>query len=203
MKFNRIHFNIQPCLQTISQKSALYNNYLKDIEIIPNFINEKEEEKLILFSNKKMKRKQYELNHIDNKILNYREVQVSSIEDEEILNIIDKVHGMFKDKIWLPLHILDLNNNGKILPHIDNHELSGSIIIGLSLLSDTKIKFQHQDGDHEFELLANRRSLYIQKDSIRYNYLHSIMNDNNEFLFNNQVYSSGRRISWLFRDAKL
>ncbi|KAJ9053873.1 hypothetical protein DSO57_1020181 [Entomophthora muscae] len=180
----------------------------QDFIVIPDFITELEHDDLVKASEKKLKRlATYDSDHIDNVIHNYRECQVSDWFPHEIAvnPIIDRVKALFsRDITFLPTHVLDLNDDGIIKPHVDNLELSGSVIAGLCLVSDSVIKFQplkEQDG-LKFEVLAPKNCLYIQRNSVRYNFTHAIPNDPHLRTFAGRRLENSRRISLIFRDLK-
>jgi alkylated DNA repair protein alkB family protein 7 len=135
-------------------------------------------------------------NHFDNVIINFRELLSNPSDwqqDDESLNIIlNKIFNLLPSHHQhnQQLHLLHLAENGKINPHIDNQQASGSIIIGISLGGERILKFKKStttnnktiQGPDEFQILLQPGSAYIQ--SYVYNFLsfspniiHSTLND--------------------------
>jgi hypothetical protein len=80
-----------------------------------------------------------------------------------------------RDVEWLPFHILDLDKDGCIKPHVDNVEYSGGVIVGLCLMSERVLQLTRVDKpDHTFSVYLPPRALYIQKERVRYDYTHQI-----------------------------
>ena len=79
-----------------------------------------------------------------------------------------------------PVHILDLHENGHIKPHVDAVRFCGNRIAGLSLLTDSIMKFRLEtDKERTAQALLKRRSLYLMKYklfslfySIHFSFLH-------------------------------
>lgn len=62
------------------------------------------------------------------------------------------------------VHILDLHENGHIKPHVDAVRFCGNRIAGLSLLTDSIMKFRLEtDKERTAQALLKRRSLYLMK----------------------------------------
>ncbi|PRP73425.1 putative alpha-ketoglutarate-dependent dioxygenase ABH7-like, partial [Planoprotostelium fungivorum] len=123
-------------LEFINVPPSMKDTILKDneIRIIPNFITPDEEESL-------MNEVKYEENHWDKVIVDFRETEKTRWKEENE-SIFRRMREMFDTNIkWLPgVHILDLTEKGYIGPHVDSIKFSGSIISGISLLSDCVMK---------------------------------------------------------------
>ncbi|KAJ3181342.1 Alpha-ketoglutarate-dependent dioxygenase alkB 7, mitochondrial [Gaertneriomyces sp. JEL0708] len=191
--------------------------------LIPNFLSESEHSHLISECDRKIKRlcgRKYLDGHFDQVISTYRECSVSawngsnatqqglSPGEAEAVAILDRVKRTVQELLdakpirWLDPHILDLGNGGEIRAHVDNLEASGSIIVGLSLLSPAVIVFRKSgDPSQYFRALVEARSLYIQSDELRYGYTHEIPNEP-QLLLNNKQIIKDRRISIMLRDVK-
>ena len=97
------------------------------------------------------------------------------------------------------VHILDLDKNGVIKPHIDSVKFCGQIIGGLSLLSTSVMRLVHEDNpDLVVDVLLKRRSLYVMKDLARYKFTHAILG-HKESVFDGIQIPRDRRISIIFR----
>ena len=65
-------------------------------------------------------------------------------------------------------HVLDIDSNGKILPHVDNVKFVGRALAGLSLLSDAVMRFEKCESQNEvIDVFLPRRSLYIMENNFR------------------------------------
>ncbi|KAI9146020.1 hypothetical protein BKA69DRAFT_318104 [Paraphysoderma sedebokerense] len=187
-----------------------------DISYFPKIIGPDQLALLTSVLERKVKRLSYLPGHFDGVIWDYREISVSNgnwgklkgqtqehvkTEVEKILENVWKV--LPAEKEWLPLHILDIDATGGIKAHVDNIEASGSIISGLTLLAPAPVTFRLiSDPSQYFTLLTEPGSLYIQKDSVRYNFTHEIPGGQDDRIFRGQNLGGGRRISLLFRDKK-
>ncbi|KAI9622722.1 hypothetical protein H4Q26_015004 [Puccinia striiformis f. sp. tritici PST-130] len=138
----------------------------------------------------------FEAGHFDEVISGYREMQVAqlvpdlSITDsssstsdtttssyESLKLILARLQAILPQSTRPPLiHLLHLSSKGKIDPHVDNLEASGSTIIGLSLGSTRVMRLGHKSVpiDAHLKVLLPPGSVYIQRDSVRYNLQHSI-----------------------------
>ncbi|XP_018394202.1 PREDICTED: alpha-ketoglutarate-dependent dioxygenase alkB homolog 7, mitochondrial [Cyphomyrmex costatus] len=193
-----------------SEKTIPKNDAIKDwrielydtMKVLPNFINEKEEDILVQEVDPYMKRLRYEFSHWDNAIHGYRETEWSKWS-EDSSQILDRVRrkAFLPEMIQLSLvHILDLAPEGWIKPHIDSVRFCGGIIAGLSLLSDSVMRLAMEG--HEKECVAcfllPRRSLYIMSGIARYKYNHEILKSEESY-FEGRHVPKGRRISVICR----
>ncbi|XP_012584863.1 PREDICTED: alpha-ketoglutarate-dependent dioxygenase alkB homolog 7, mitochondrial [Condylura cristata] len=98
-----------------------------------------------------------------------------------------------------PVHVLDLEPQGYIKPHVDSIKFCGDTIAGLSLLSPSVMRLVHtQDAGQWLELLLEPGSLYILRGSARYDFSHEILRDEESFFGEHRV-PRGRRISVICR----
>ncbi|OXG21033.1 hypothetical protein C366_01586 [Cryptococcus neoformans Tu401-1] len=106
-------------------------------------------------------------------------------------------------------HILHLAPMGAILPHVDNLEASGRVILGVSLGAERTLRLRRKFGDGEqgtdgegWDVRLGSGSVYIQRDSIRYEYEHSILPfDDPSSIWDGEKLESGHRISIMIRDV--
>ena len=117
------------------------------VKLLPNFLSEIEQQKLFSDIEPRLRKRRYETAHWDYAIAGYREVTLKeqwlSKESEEIIN---RLKGeIFRDGVnALPVHILDIEENGFLKPHIDSVLFSGGIVSGLTLLSTAVMTLQPQ-----------------------------------------------------------
>lgn len=73
------------------------------------------------------------------------------------------------------------------------------MIAALSLLSDRVIRFRNSKNiDDIVDIMVPSRSIYLQKDSLRYEYTHEILKDG---FFLGKHYISDRRLVIILRDS--
>jgi alkylated DNA repair protein alkB family protein 7 len=60
-------------------------------------------------------------------------------------------------------HLLHLAPHGAILPHVDNLEASGSVIIGTSLGAERILRLKEKGGEEGWDVRLPSGSLYIQR----------------------------------------
>ncbi|KAJ2885727.1 hypothetical protein H4R27_001168 [Coemansia aciculifera] len=125
--------------------------------------------------------------------------------DGQVRHILDRVWELFPSSFaWLPPHILDLHENGEILPHVDNPDYSGFTVGGLSLLGSAVSTFRHVDDPSiSVDVLLAPKSLYFMTNRIRYQFTHEITVDPEQRRWQGKIVPRARRISLMFRDAKV
>ncbi|WVR05643.1 hypothetical protein IAU60_002665 [Kwoniella sp. DSM 27419] len=162
----------------------------------------------------------FEEGHYDSVIHQYRETLLSSLppSPEPILTTtLARLYALLPDMppihpVSLPpqgtlTHLLHLAPDGEILPHVDNLEASGSVICGVSLGAERTLRLQRKgDGPGEAEEGWDVRlpsgSVYLQRDSIRYQYEHSILPYSSQgSIWDGSRLDRGHRISIMIRDA--
>ncbi|KAK7693678.1 hypothetical protein QCA50_003248 [Cerrena zonata] len=138
----------------------------------------------------------FEEGHYDGVIRNYREMHVSSWPEEypEMPSLLDRLKSVHPDEPT-QTHILHLASDGEILPHIDNLQASGSWILGVSLGSSRILRIENVDDPTDVhELMLPSGSVYLQRDSTRYSYKHSILKGGTD------PETSGQRLSIMIRN---
>lgn len=173
---------------------------IKDFELVPDFITQHEHDLLLRISLQKLSEvvgNQVEQGHFDQVIQHYRECHLSDWSsrrppDPEATKMAEMVMERVRDKAqafsgaeaklkWLPPHLLELApGRGCIHYHVDHVEYSGSLISGLCLSSARLLqlreekKEERRDAKKEVLVYLPPRSLYLQRDSCRYEYAHRI-----------------------------
>lgn len=157
------------------------------------------------------------LNH--NIFLGFRETERKNWfpQNREVLNKI--INQSFPNSPTLPhVHVLDLEASGVIKPHVDSVRYCGDTISGISLLSDSIMRFVQSIEDpykasesyrtqpknnnldlYSCKVLLRRRSLYIMSKSSRYYFTHEILKNEESFINGMQVVKD-RRISIICRN---
>lgn len=181
---------------------ALENEIRSNMLVYDDFLSEKEEQTLMEEIEPYMKRLRYEFDHWDNAIHGYRETERGNWNQEN-----SKILNRVKELAFPPdvpklayVHILDLDAKGYIKPHIDAVRFCGNTIAGLSLLSSSVMRLVHEENkDKCVDILLKRRSLYIMKNTIRYNYTHEILR-REDSKFKGGTIQRERRISVILRN---
>lgn len=132
--------------------------------------------------------------------------------------VIERIREIaFKGEIQPYIHVLDLAKDGVIKPHVDSVRYCGSTISGISLLSDCVMRLVRVEEatpndtdfrttqsnlivkDYYANVLLPRYSLYIMRNTARYNYTHEIMDNKVSAIFGEKL-EKDRRISIICRN---
>lgn len=158
-----------------------------------------EEEQLVQECRARLRRRRYEHNHWDDVIVGFKEMETTTWSPES-QTILDKVRAssLLMDQNLMPqVHVIDLApKTGLIKPHIDSVKFSGSIVAGLSLVSDAIMRFEHQTS--YLDVLLPRRSLYRMSGDFRYRFTHAILKD--QATFHGKSVPRHHRVSIIFRN---
>jgi alkylated DNA repair protein alkB family protein 7 len=113
--------------------------------------------------------------HYDSVIHDYRETLLSSLPPSPAPTLTTLLTSLYSlltsltvDPESLPppessTHLLHLSPKGAILPHVDNLEASGSVILGLSLGAERTMRLKKKDGEGGWELRLPSGSVYLQR----------------------------------------
>ncbi|XP_067945533.1 alpha-ketoglutarate-dependent dioxygenase alkB homolog 7, mitochondrial-like [Watersipora subatra] len=176
---------------------------INDMLVINDFISETEEKLLLEEVEPYMARLRYEYTHWDDAILGYRETERSTWNAANT-KIINRLKDTAFDNVSSPtnyVHVLDLEENGEIKPHKDSIRYCGNTIAGISLLSDSVMRLVAIDNKELFiDVLLKQRSLYIMRQSARYDYTHEILHNDKSY-FKEKHVKKGRRISVICRNS--
>lgn len=217
----------------------------KAVRVVQNAITKTEEAALVAELDPILKRRRYQRDHWDNVIIGYKEVERAHWQDlsneatvhrikDQILSLMEDLEtGQTGSEFgmgtgdggieWLPVHVIDLDADGIITPHVDSVKFSGDLVCGVSLLSPAIMTLrpdsppeQANDPAYRVQIHLPPRSLYVLSGNARYHFAHSIdLQDEDtrgeyaaetEALNGNpskKTESRSRRISLLFRDAKV
>lgn len=177
---------------------------LKDAAVVrPGFLSQDEEETLSRELEPQLRRRRYEYDHWDAAIHGFRETEKSrwSEPSRAILQRVQAAAFGPGQTLLSPIHVLDLEPRGYIKPHVDSVKFCGATIAGLSLLSPSVMRLVHtQQPEQWLELLLEPGSLYILRDSARYDFSHEILRDEESFFGERRV-PRGRRISVICRSV--
>ncbi|RWS19806.1 hypothetical protein B4U80_09309 [Leptotrombidium deliense] len=180
------------------------------IFVYDDFVNETEENKLLSELENELRRHRYEDSHWDDVCINvygviaihkFRETEKAhwSNDNRAVIERIQKFAFSNDVKKLNYVHVLDLAEDGIIKPHIDSVRFCGRIIAGLSLSSSSVMRLVHEKNKNlSVDVLLKRRSLYVMKDNVRYEFTHEILGNNVSY-FNGEHIKKGRRVSIICR----
>lgn len=195
----------------------------RTVQVFNEVISVTQERALIDEIDPLLSRRRYQRDHWDQVIVGYKEIErphwSNPMNESTIDAIRDKITRIVKQQSfsWLPVHVIELEKEGFITPHVDSIKFSGGLVCGLSLLSPAVMKLslseEHMISDDETQvhIVLPPRSLYILSGAARYKFAHSIEKGLNihgkhasEFPEASAVLSKDairdRRISLIFRD---
>ncbi|CAI9739727.1 alpha-ketoglutarate-dependent dioxygenase alkB homolog 7, mitochondrial-like [Octopus vulgaris] len=172
-----------------------------NVEIHEDFLSLEEHESLLAEIEPYLKRLRYEYDHWDDAIHGYRETERKQWNDSNT-KILDRVKSVAFQPPEAPLpfvHVLDINKDGYIKPHVDSVRFCGRTIAGLSLLSESVMRLVcEKDKSKSGDILLLPRSLYILRDQARFDYTHEVLPDKTSMFKGNHIPRS-RRISVISR----
>lgn len=123
------------------------------VRIKNNLINEEEERVLLQYLDKIFSRKRYEKNHFDSVISAYKETELldNNLRPTEFDTILKRVSEYVLRvsgvKKLISPHVIDLDVDGVISPHVDSVKFSGGLIAGLSLNSTRMMRLCRAEVD--------------------------------------------------------
>jgi len=132
--------------------------------------------------------------HYDGVIHHFREMHLTSWPEDEVAGLssfLKRLYGLCPTPNT-QTHLLHLASYGEILPHVDNTSASGSWIMGVSLGGERVLRMEGPNGD-TFDVTLPSGSVYLQRDSMRFQYKHSILKRLADG-------SDGQRLSIMIRD---
>jgi len=183
----------------------LKNDFVRSFLVYQDFVTEQEEENLMIEFEKYFKRHVYEKDHWDNAISKFRETEKKFFnkKNEPVIERIRRISfpDTGKDSKCLPYtHVLDLAEDGHIMPHVDSVRFCGDRVAVLSLLSSCVGRFRlEKDREVAVDVVIPRFSLYVMKGASRYDFAHEILK-NEESYFDDVHIPKGRRVSIIRRN---
>ncbi|XP_075983807.1 alpha-ketoglutarate-dependent dioxygenase alkB homolog 7, mitochondrial [Anticarsia gemmatalis] len=185
-------------------KPELRATVLKDMQVYPDFITEREEADMLAELEPTLKRMRYEFDHWDNAIHGFRETERTrwSESSECVLARVRALAFSPSSGAGTPLphaHVLDLAAAGYIKPHVDAVRFCGDVIAGLCLVSSAVMHLEHTtDKDLSLHVLLARRSLYIMKGEARYSFSHAVLGGEHS-VFRGEKVPRQRRVAVICR----
>lgn len=144
---------------------------------------------------------QFEQGHYDGVIHRFREIHLTAWPQDvpDLPHILDRLYSLLPSKIDTQTHLLHLASTGHILPHVDNLGASGAWIFGVSLGSERILRMQGPSSEDDFDVLLPSGSIYLQRDFLRYQFRHSILEKGT---IDGRSLTGGQRLSIMIRDRK-
>ncbi|KAG2348468.1 hypothetical protein BDR05DRAFT_957095 [Suillus weaverae] len=140
--------------------------------------------------------------HYDGVIRHYREMHLSSWPEHQnpgLSSVLARLQGLYPTSN-IQTHLLHLSSVGEILGHVDNIEASGTWILGVSLGAARVLRMESTSNPEDsFEVLLPSGSVYLQMDSVRYDYNHSVLKAGR---FLGCEIKAGQRVSVMVRDRE-
>ncbi|KAJ0397534.1 hypothetical protein P43SY_003395 [Pythium insidiosum] len=173
-----------------------------DLLVMPDVITEEEEQIVAEECKRLLRRRRYEENHWDSVIVKFKEMERSrwSAESASILDRVRRAPIVPQHLTYFPsVHVIDLDEEGYIMPHVDAIKFSGEVVAGISLLSPSIMRFKEEHGESIIEAHLPRRSMYMMTGRVRYHYTHEILPGVQLFRGVEPVHRT-RRISIMLRD---
>lgn len=185
------------------------NLNIKGLQLINNFINDKEEKQLLenIYNNlwdESIKRR---VQHYGLKFeYKYRKAEKKSIKDfpNWLKNIVNKLIKIDSLKDFNPNQctINEYLPGIGIASHIDTHSCFGNSIVSLSLENPIFMNFQNKiQNDNKIEMLLQSKSVLILKDKARYCYTHGIAFRKTD-KYGENIIRRKKRVSITFREIK-
>ncbi|KDQ16203.1 hypothetical protein BOTBODRAFT_157001 [Botryobasidium botryosum FD-172 SS1] len=148
----------------------------------------------------------FEEGHYDGVIRHFRETQITQWPASSpplLTAVLARAHSTLLPHVLpdqIQTHLLHLAAAGEILPHVDNIQASGGIIVGISLGAERVVRFSRVDDENKgewFDVLLPSGSAYVQRDTVRYKYEHSVSKGG---VFRGREVKGGQRLSIMMRD---
>lgn len=203
-----------PAYVDLTNAPSTYDN---SATVYPGFLTEKEGHALVKEVSRRMKRKRFEDGHWDSVISKYREIELTTpneensrlvddaLDDESTIlpdfaqtilrtrNVLESYASNQNAAVtWLPCHAIDLSKDGRLDAHVDSIKFSGGIVAGISLLSDSIMRLRPAKGEWTDgttkEDLDGHVDLYLPKLSLYCLHGMSRFNYSHELLPSQTVY---------------
>ncbi|XP_073510437.1 alpha-ketoglutarate-dependent dioxygenase alkB homolog 7, mitochondrial isoform X2 [Phyllobates terribilis] len=201
--WSRFHHAVPlPDKQVSPSSAAVLSQLSPGLTLQPDFITAEEEAALCRELEPVLRKKRYESGHWDDAIHGFREVERlhwSPDSSAVIQRVRDKAFPPGENQLSL-VHVLDLQKDGYIKPHVDSVKFCGSTIAGICLLSSSVMRLVSvENGEERVDLLLPRRCLYIMSGVARFKFTHEILRGEESF-FNGVPVPRDRRISIICRN---
>ena len=177
--------------------------------LIENFIDEDEESRIVEFLDEDVERpwrdssfngahegKKYGVEpNLLKRVVEPAKVPIPRVLRELVINKFADAHPTLKNFTPNECNAINYRKDlGSVLtPHCDDRQMSSDILVNLSLVCDCTMTYTNEKfPEKRVDVYLPRRSLQIQSGSTRYDYMHSIANEN---------LHGSRRVSVTFRES--
>ncbi|XP_077326557.1 alpha-ketoglutarate-dependent dioxygenase alkB homolog 7, mitochondrial [Lithobates pipiens] len=196
------HVGAIPESHVLPSCQAALSRVSPGLRLQTDFITGEEEEELCGELEPILRKRRYESGHWDDAIHGFREIerlQWSPGSSAVLQRVREKAFPPGEAQLSL-VHVLDLQKEGYIKPHVDSVKFCGSTIAGICLLSSSVMRLVCVNNPEErVDLLLPRRCLYIISGTARFDFTHEILR-NEESFFNGEHVERDRRISVICRN---
>ena len=177
--------------------------------LIENFIDEDEESRIVEFLDEDFERpwrdssfngahegKKYGVEpNLLKRVVEPAKVPIPRVLRELVINKFADAHPTLKNFTPNECNAINYRKDlGSVLtPHCDDRQMSSDLLVNLSLVCDCTMTYTNEKfPEKRVDVYLPRRSLQIQSGSTRYDYMHSIANEN---------LHGSRRVSVTFRES--
>ena len=177
--------------------------------LIENFIDEDEESRIVEFLDEDVERpwrdssfngahegKKYGVEpNLLKRVVEPAKVPIPRVLRELVINKFADAHPTLKNFTPNECNAINYRKDlGSVLtPHCDDRQMSSDLLVNLSLVCDCTMTYTNEKfPEKRVDVYLPRRSLQIQSGSTRYDYMHSIANEN---------LHGSRRVSVTFRES--
>jgi len=173
----------------------------RNFKIYQNFVSEDEETELMKEIDLVLKRRRYQFDHWDGAIKGYKETEKLEWNElnSKVLQRLRELAFPENTAHITSVHVLDLAKSGHIKPHIDSIRFCGDTISGISLLSSSLMRLTMEQNKCFVDVLLPRRSLYVMKGTVRYDFTHEILDETSSY-FKGKLIARDRRVSVICRN---
>nr|DBA29954.1 TPA: hypothetical protein GDO54_006000 [Pyxicephalus adspersus] len=158
------HAGALPESHVLPSCTATLSRLTPGLHLQPDFITGEEEAALCGELEPLLRKRRYESGHWDDAIHGFREIERlhwSPGCSAVLQRVREKAFPPGEAQLSL-VHVLDLQKDGYIKPHVDSVKFCGSTIAGICLLSSSVMRLVCVNNPEErVDLLLPRRSLYI------------------------------------------
>ncbi|CAI9603344.1 unnamed protein product [Staurois parvus] len=196
------HTGALPESHVLPSCQAAMSRVSPGLRLQTDFITGEEEQELCRELEPILRKRRYESGHWDDAIHGFREIERLNWSpgcSAVLQRVREEAFPSGQAQLSL-VHVLDLQKEGYIKPHVDSVKFCGNTIAGICLLSSSIMRLVCVNSPEEWvDLLLPRRCLYIISGTARYDFTHEILRDEESF-FNGEHVERDRRISVICRN---
>jgi len=186
------------------------------LKVFEDFVSADEEQAVMDLADTIMHDREYRDDHYDGVITRYRECFLDNFPDPKVAAVVQRMRlwawretsgDPFRGPRLFPhIQMIDMEAEGFIKGHRDNHKFFGAFTCGLNLASPAVMRFQElKDGSgaggHSttYDCPLPRRSLYLMSKDSRWNWTHAVLASGTSCAHG--THQRSRRLSVIVRDV--